>query len=165
VGSSQHENVEEAAGSGTDGITVVVFEPFPFADLTSVLKVDECVVKGRGDVDPVSLEVAPVVVQIRPHKQATHQDCQGKYKGQSNKMLHFGGCPDLRAHNLKAEWAPVSYKRSVSLLPPFTLHFLISLVVFFDEIHISACYLGFAPHAISWRPRWRDRTIAQETTL
>jgi hypothetical protein len=52
VGGSQYENVEEAAGSGTDGITVIVPEPFPFADLTSVLKVDESVVKGRGDVDP-----------------------------------------------------------------------------------------------------------------
>jgi hypothetical protein len=53
VGGSQYENVEEAAGSGTDGVTVVVPEPFPFADLMSVLKVDERVVKGRGDVDPV----------------------------------------------------------------------------------------------------------------
>jgi hypothetical protein len=53
VGCSQYEYVEEAASSGTDGITVIVPEPFPFADLTSVLKVDESVVKRRGDVNPV----------------------------------------------------------------------------------------------------------------
>jgi hypothetical protein len=53
VGGSQYENVEETAGSGTDGITVIVPEPFPFADLTSILKVDESIVKGRGDVDSV----------------------------------------------------------------------------------------------------------------
>jgi hypothetical protein len=42
-------------------------------------------------------------------------------------MLHFGGYPGLRAHGVKDELALVPYKGSVSLLPPFTLHFLISL--------------------------------------
>ena len=46
-----------------------------------------------------------------------------------------------------------------------TLRFLISLIVFLDEIHTLGCYPGRAPHAISWRPRWRNRTIAQQTTL
>jgi hypothetical protein len=53
VGGSQYQNVEEAAGSGTDGITVVVPEPFPVANLAPVLKVDERVVQGRGDVDAI----------------------------------------------------------------------------------------------------------------
>jgi hypothetical protein len=42
-------------------------------------------------------------------------------------MLQFGGYPGLRAHGVKDELAPVPYKGCVSLLPPFTLHFLISL--------------------------------------
>jgi hypothetical protein len=49
-------------------------------------------------------------------------------------MLHFGGCLGLWAHCVKDDLAPVPYKRSVSLLPPFTLHFLISFV-FLEEMN------------------------------
>ena len=61
-----------------------------FSTMASVLKVDESVVKRRRDVDPVTREVAPVVVQIGSHKSATHQDCQAQYNCGADKMLHFG---------------------------------------------------------------------------
>ena len=79
MGGPQYENVEEAAGSGTYGITVVVPEPFPFTDLAPVLQVNERVVQGRGDVDPLIGEVTPVIDRVRPYEQTSHQDRHGQY--------------------------------------------------------------------------------------
>src|SRR5829696_1671802 len=126
VGGSQYQNVEEAAASGTDRITVIVPEPFPFADLAPVLQVDERVVQGRGEVDFLIGDVASVVEQIRSHKQTTHQDCQDRYNGQAYRMLHCGECPGLGAHAVMNNLAPASYRRSVRLLPTLFTMLLLS---------------------------------------
>jgi hypothetical protein len=36
---------------------------------------------------------------------------------------------------------------------------------FLDGIYTLSSYLASAPHAISWRPRWRGRSLAQDNRL